>query len=88
MVLKLPVRRFLSMKRQIARIKAQTALEMINVVINPHLTQEGRQKILDNLNDIAYPYRKEKIEPWWKNPPKGLQLVTTGEANRIIGGRG
>jgi hypothetical protein len=83
----LPVRRFLSMKRQIPRIKAQTALEMVNVTIIPHLTQEGRQKVLDTLNDAAYPYRKEKVEPWWKNPPKGLQLVTTGEANKIISGR-
>lgn len=66
------------MKKQIPRLKAQKALELFNVAIYPNLTDEARKELYKSYQDAAYPYRKGKLDPWWKNPPKGLQLVNEG----------
>jgi hypothetical protein len=87
MVLSMPVRRFFKMKKQISRIKAEESLRMVNAIICPNLKEEARRNMIDRLIDAADPYRKEREDLWWKNPPKGLQLVTTGETNKIIGGK-
>lgn len=63
------------MKRQIPRIRSQELLGLINVISCPHIEADARQKLIESLTDTAYPYRKEKLEPWWMDPPKGLQLV-------------
>jgi hypothetical protein len=73
-VLKMPIRRFFCMRKQIPRLKAQTILDLCNATAYPHVKQEDAKKLIANYQKIVNPH--ESQEHWWENVPKGLQLVS------------
>ena len=71
----MPVRRFLTMRKQIARISASSALDMINAAGFAQGANQEQQKMYKNLVKIAFPDQTAQKDEWWKNPPQGLVKI-------------
>jgi hypothetical protein len=64
------------MRMQIPRLKAQKILDLLNVSVYPYTKPESEKEMITNYQRIADPHHKED-DSWWRNPPKGLQLVSS-----------
>jgi hypothetical protein len=75
--MKMSARKFFLLQKQIRRIRALNNYDLWLMVNYCNLKEEFRDKTLQRVIKDAFPETKDE-EPWWKNPPKGLQLVKEG----------